>query len=274
MLAISASAFAIEIPIEGAAEKPTKIAYVNMHKVFEAFPETEKARTELQGMIAQKKNTITEKKEEIADLKAQILILQKQMQAVRPSTETKTAVQENTFPVQDLPKDTSLTAPMPGGPDPVTKLTLREGSPLEFLFKPPEGSTQTAPVSTQTLSASEMPVPNAPLFPRIAVSTPIPQFLPGFPSPAPTLKEKEDLLARKEADLEAFIGVSEQEIRELEEGRTLTLMARIYKSLEAIAVKENYSVVLDKANILYGGEAVDITQGILWQISRPASKFE
>src|SRR3989338_4559507 len=56
---------AMEIPLEGFGKGAT-VATVNIHKVFEAFPETEKARIELNQLIARKKDDISAKREEIA----------------------------------------------------------------------------------------------------------------------------------------------------------------------------------------------------------------
>src|SRR3989344_8786094 len=78
----------IEIPLEGYG-KSTNIAYVNMHRIFEAFPETEQARIELNKTIDDKKSEITRKKEEIAQLKAEIEFLRRQMSAGTPAPAPK-----------------------------------------------------------------------------------------------------------------------------------------------------------------------------------------
>src|SRR3989344_4227560 len=127
----TARLLAMEIPLEGLG-RSAAIAYVNMHKVFEAFPETEKARSELHLIIAEKQQDITAKKEEISTLKAQIEFLKKQMGAVKPSTAPKT-VSESPKPALAPDSATSLTS-----------LTLPEDSPLKFLFSPPAESTSTA----------------------------------------------------------------------------------------------------------------------------------
>src|SRR3989338_7415899 len=69
---------AIEIPLEGAESKSTVVGTVNMHKIFEAFPETETARTAMTEMIESIRADITSKKEEIANLKGEIEFLKKQ----------------------------------------------------------------------------------------------------------------------------------------------------------------------------------------------------
>lgn len=269
-----APARAMEIPLEGFG-KSTKVAYVNMHKIFEAFPETEKARAELAAMIDEKKAEITAKKEEIAQLKGQIQFLKRQMFAVEPSTQPKTPeprkepqkdqAQEPSYnPLKEMSYDqmSSGDRPAPAAPQSETGLVLPEGSPLGFLFSPPSESTAAAETSTATAVS-----PFA-----TKISTDAPLILPGIPSPAPQLGEKEALLSRKEADLEAFVGVAEQEIKQMEEGRTMTLLARIYKGVEEIAGKEGYSVIVDKSSILYGETAIDITEQVLYRLSVPQFK--
>lgn len=233
---------AMEIPLEGAGHAAA-VAYVNMHKVFEAFPETEKARVDLNLIIAERQQDITAKKEEISSLKAQIDFLKKQMGAVLPSTAPKT-VAENPNPAQAPDSATALTS-----------LTLPEGSPLKFLFSPPAESTSTAQaankVNYSTFAASA------------------PQILPGIPSPGPSLMGKEAELSKKESELEVFIGLAEQEIRQMEEGKSMTVMARIYRTLEDISSRQGYSVVLDKSDILYGESAIDITDQLIQKLNAP-----
>lgn len=240
---------AIEIPLE-AGGKTTNIAYVNMHKIFEAFPETEQARADLTRVIEEKKADITAKKEEIAKLKGEVDFLRRQMSAVIPSTTPKN-VQPEEPAEKKLQEQTTMQAPSPSSG--LTSLTLPEGSPLGFIFSPPPKSTET-PTETTAL-------------PGFKISTSAPSILPGIPSPEPQLKEKEALLSQKEADLEAYVGAAEEEVKQMEEGKTMTLLARIYKALEDIAGKQGYSVIIDKENILYGENAIDITQDVIIKLT-------
>ena len=242
---------AIEIPLAEFG-KTTSVAYLDIHRVFEAYPETEKARIALNQLIAQKKDDITAKKEEIAALKTQIEFLKKQMNAVVPSTAPKTGPAQ--APAAPVTPDVKSST---GGPEPLTHLTLPETSPLKFLFTPPEGSTATAEdagrVKFSTFSKSA------------------PEILPGIPSPGPSLSEKEIELLKKQSDLEIFIGTAQQEVQQMEEGKTMTVMARIYKALEDISNKEGYAVIVDKENILYGDKTIDITENVIYRLN--AMKF-
>lgn len=246
-LLLTTNISAIEIPLESFG-KTTNIAYVDMHKIFEAFPETEQARVELNNLIEEKKIEITAKKEEIAKLKSEIDLLRKKVFDVLPSTNSTNVLSESTTTEQTPQSATGLA------PKPLTPLTLPKGSPLGFIFSPPTESTRTVSVEKSTV-------------PTVMISTIAPRILPEILSPEPQLREKETLLTQREADLEFFIEAAEDEVRKLEEGKTMTLMARIYKGLGEIAAKGGYSVIIDKENILYGEVAVDITQDMISKLS-------
>lgn len=238
----------VEVPLES-LDKKSKVAYVNMHKIFEAFPETEQARFELNKEIEEKKLEITEKKEEIAKLKGEIESLLKRTPSVRLSTTSKIDLQESS----DTAKTPSnITEP---SPKTLTSLTVPEKSPLRFLFTPPEESTDTVALETSTSSVENLSHSTSP-------------SLSDVPLLEPQIREKEVILLQKETDLEAFIGAAEEEVRKLEEGKTMTLLARIYKSLEEISVKEGYSIIVEKKDILYGESAVDITESVIWRLKR------
>ena len=81
--------------------------------------------------------------------------------------------------------------------------------------------------------------------------------------------EREAQLSRKESELLVTIGTAEEEVRQMEEGKTMTLMARIYKTLEDISTKQGYSIVMDKGNVLYGEAAIDITDQLIQRLSAP-----
>ena len=236
----------MEIPLGQAESQVQKVAYVNMHKIFEAFPGTEKARAELRQQIDEKKAEITARKEEIAKLKGEVDFLRKQMSAVEPGKAPKAPPPE---------EEETQPAPESKGPDQVTPLALPPGSPMKFLFSPPQASTD---VEKQVK-------------PPVEISSSAPSILPGIPSPGPQLKDKEADLARKQADLDAFVGAAEADIKRMEEGQTMTIMAQIYKTLQDIAAKEGYSVVIDRENLLYGDKAVDITDQVIWKLSAPGA---
>ncbi|MBI2915324.1 MAG: OmpH family outer membrane protein [Elusimicrobia bacterium] len=212
-LILQGTVLAMEIPLEGGGKK-TKVATVDMHKIFEAFPETERARMDLNKMIEKKKRAITEKKEEIAKLKAEIDLLKK------PTLQTSTAT------ASLLPGTTaSLTVPTSTSTAPTAVLLSTTGTP-----------TLSVAVTTTTADS------------KIKDKE---------------LKEKEALLLSKEAELGVFVGISQEEIDSLEQGKTMGLLARIYQILGKIAAEEGYSIVMSKDDILYGEGTIDLTQTVI-----------
>ena len=55
----------------------------------------------------------------------------------------------------------------------------------------------------------------------------------------------------------------------MEEGKSMTVMARIYRTLEDISSRQGYSIVLDKSDILYGESAIDITDQLIQKLNAP-----
>lgn len=236
----------IEISLDSLGQS-TKVAYVDMHRVFEAFPQTQKEREELVRLIEEKKAEITVRKEQIAFLKGQISFLKKTKDSLEPSTDSaKSRVKKR--------QEEAVEKELDNLPESATGLSLPDESPLSFLFSPPDSSSATDTKSTPDASS-------------VSISTEGPMILPGVPSPQPQLADKEKELSLKQADLEAFVGATELEIKNLEEGKTMVLMAQIYQALTDIAKKDGYTILFDKSNILYGENIIDITDQVIWRLT-------
>jgi len=75
------------------------------------------------------------------------------------------------------------------------------------------------------------------------------------------LKEKE--LARKEDDFKQYQAEAEKNLLDLEGRKTEILLGKIHRAIEDVARQEGVSVVVDKTNILFGHDAVDLTDKVL-----------
>ena len=217
---------AVEIPLDN-LERATKIAYVDMHKIFEVFPETEKARRNVTRTVQEKKSEITLKKEEVARLKGEVDFLRQKVALETVSTATVLAV-----------------APLPA--------VLPSAQVQQSTVSAALAAASVSVSSTALLSASSVPV-----------------ALPNLVTPmARELAQKEELLSKREVDLEAFVGGTEQEIAKLEEGRNMEILAQIYRILQETASRSGYTIVLDKDNILYGQNTVDITDLVIKKLQQ------
>ncbi|MBI4375436.1 MAG: OmpH family outer membrane protein, partial [Elusimicrobia bacterium] len=70
-------------------------------------------------------------------------------------------------------------------------------------------------------------------------------------------------LAGKETAYEEERTATETNLLDLETRKTEILLGKIYKAVQDISRKEGISVVVDKGSILYGHDAVDLTDKVL-----------
>jgi Skp family chaperone for outer membrane proteins len=83
------------------------------------------------------------------------------------------------------------------------------------------------------------------------------------------ITKKEGDLKAKEEELQTFQRMAERELLEYESRRSEILLGRIYVALKELAVKEEVSVIVDKRNILFGQNAVDLTDKLLKKLEEP-----
>ena len=198
VLILSPRLSAIKIPLEGEREK---VAYVNMQSIFEAYPQSQKARAELTKLVTSKKGEVTQRKEEIAQLRGEIASYHMQLDSFKMTPSTR-----------------AWTTP---------------GISI---------STPTTPSTAYALNTSTSSK-------KLSL-----EFL---------IKEKEASLAQKETELPDFLTHSQLEIQNMEEGKTIALLASIYNAIEKLCLEGGYTIVLEKEHILYGGTIVDLTPKIL-----------
>lgn len=93
---------------------------------------------------------------------------------------------------------------------------------------------------------------------------------PDAPSPNAALAELDAKialrtreLAAKEADFKKYQGEQEKNLLDLESRKTEVLLGKIHRAVQEVARREGVSVVVDKTSILYGHDAVDLTEKVL-----------
>jgi Skp family chaperone for outer membrane proteins len=91
---------------------------------------------------------------------------------------------------------------------------------------------------------------------KFSVSTSVPEI-------DAAITRKENDLKVKEEELRVFQRAAEKELLEYESHKSEILLGRIYVALKELAVKEEVSVIVDKRNILFGQNAVDLTDKLL-----------
>ncbi|HRY29781.1 MAG TPA: OmpH family outer membrane protein [Elusimicrobiota bacterium] len=75
-----------------------------------------------------------------------------------------------------------------------------------------------------------------------------------------TLVQREKALAEKETGLEEARRQAVQSLKEFEERRSLQIFGKLYSALVQLAEEQGISLVVDKNSILYGQNAMDLTE--------------
>lgn len=119
------------------------------------------------------------------------------------------------------------------------ELKLRVES-LDSASVSPTASTETVMGSTESLNASSLP-----------------EVVPGDPE---GLAKRKAELALLEESLTTARAEAVRALKELEEKQSTRILGRLYKALVAVAEERGISLVVDKSAILYGRDAVDLTE--------------
>lgn len=133
----------------------------------------------------------------------------------------------------------------------------------------------TAVVDNSTAALAALLVPN---LPGISTGTAIPSEQttykqPITPPPAPPLAAMDEKIAAKTQELEHKQGeykereaAAEKNLLDLESRKTEILLGKIHKAIKEVARREGVSVVVDKHSILFGQDAVDLTERVIKEL--------
>jgi Skp family chaperone for outer membrane proteins len=136
-------------------------------------------------------------------------------------------------------------------------------------------STRAAPaapaVSTVAVASA------AAMFPAPAPA-PVVAQAPAGPTPAQRLLEFDAKIiglqadiAHKESDLAHEHDDADRGLLDVESRKTDQVLARLYRAVSEVARREGVSVVIDKTTILYGHQAVDLTDKVLKYLKETAA---
>jgi Skp family chaperone for outer membrane proteins len=287
---------AIELSLEENKAERGNIGFVDTQRLFKLFPETAKAKENFEETVRQAEDQINLRKAEILRLRKEIDELKVERLAVAKSTPT-VAVPIATVPAAAIapavPASTSTAAApfksaiaspqfisqLPGfGPTGHAVSSATAAQPL--IINLPGATTGPIVIAPPAGSgAPAMPAPKLP-FAAPAISTAAARAAPSVPPAVSTaaasgeldaalavldlkLAQKTRELERKQAQVRDEQDAAEKNLLDLESRRTEILMGKIYKAVQEVARREGVSVVVDKTGILYGHNAVDLTEKVL-----------
>ncbi|PKM97511.1 MAG: hypothetical protein CVU79_08025 [Elusimicrobia bacterium HGW-Elusimicrobia-3] len=250
---VPAGAGALELLLQENRGESGTIGYVDIDRVFKDYSGTAGAREDFLSEIKKKEDALNAKKTAIFTLKAEMAKLRQE----REFALTLPSLLETQRSVEQAAAETRAAA----------------------------AALAAAAVSTQPVAASTEAPAGAEIIPSTAAA--LPQALPGMggidmpgvakvpvahfkfsvstsvPEIEAALQKKEAEVVTREAELRQAQRQAERELLEYESRKGELLLGRIYVALRELAIKEEVSVVVDKRNILYGQNAVDLTGKLL-----------
>lgn len=267
---IAVRTFAVEIPLDSL--QPVRIGFVDLQRIFDSYPEKSFAEGDLLREIEKRKRELNRHQTDINILRQQI-----------SADETALSDSRKGFPVV-VPVNT-VPEPVQAPVAPVT---------------PPATSSSTVKASSATIEAypTEDPLAGLPGHDTAAAPDTAQGAAPALPGMKDTAKKMTmlDLLANatgavtlnvdaqtalakriddnkarmdKEIALfKSFRANAVADMKALQTQKTYGVMSKIYAELQVLARDEGVMVVMDKAYVLYGEDAVDLSDKLIERLQR------
>jgi len=227
---------------------------VDIDRVFKEYSGTSGAREEFVAEIRKKEAGITAKKTGLFTIKAEMAKLRQEREfalTIPSLMETKRSL---TAPPEPAPAQVPVSTPAADGLQPSTA-----AAPGEPPKEVPPAAPAPAPQGIEMPGVGRIPLTHF----KFSISTSVPEI-------DAALTKKEGELKAKEEELRLFQREAERELLEYESHKNEIILGRIYIALKELAQKESVSVVVDKRNILYGQNAVDLTEKLLEKLEENA----
>lgn len=263
LILLPAAAPAIELSLEENRAQRGNIGYVDMQRLFKLYPETIRARENFEEVVRQAEDQVNLKRAEVIRLRAEIAQLKIDREALAKAAPAIAA------PAPAAPQ-VEISTPALSAPPAISSAAASSSTSTSAAVLPGLAIT-TGPVFSSMEGLPSLPPPA----PAAAASLPLPLAAPAAAPPAPPspLAELEEKLARrvkdleqKEADFKDYQASAEKNLLDLESRRTEILLGKINKAVKAVAKREGISVIIDKGSILFGHDAVDLTEKVLKEL--------
>ncbi|MDD5628838.1 MAG: OmpH family outer membrane protein [Elusimicrobia bacterium] len=249
-----ATSHAIELSLEENKAERGNIGFVDTQRLFQLFPETRKAKENFEEAVRLAEDQINQRKAEILRLRKELDSLKVEREALARSTPTPVAAAPavSTAAVE-VPAVAALRPSTAAAALPLV-INLPGATAGPVVIAPP---ASVLPVIAVAVSTPAVPAP-------VAVSS---AAAPALPDALAVLDEriaqKTQELERKRAQAREEQEAAEKNLLDLESRKSEILLGKIYKAVQEVARREGISVVVDKTGILYGHNAVDLTEKVL-----------
>lgn len=261
----AADAGALELLLEENRGESGTIGYVDIERVFKEYSGTTGAREEFLAEIKKKEDALNARKTQVFTLKAELAKLRQEREfaLTLPSLlETQRSVEEAAAATAAAAAAQAAAAlalqAAAAAVQASTEAVQASTSAVQEAAPPPPAEPAAITAALPGMGGIDMPgVAKVPVTHfKFSVSTSVPEI-----DAALTRKERE--LSLKEEELRQAQRQSERELLEYEGRKSELILGRIYVALKELALKEEVSVIIDKRNILFGQNAVDLTGKLL-----------
>lgn len=251
-------AHAIEIPLDTIT--PVRVGYVDLQKVFDTYPEKSFAEGDLLRELEKRRRDLTQRQAEINTLKGQVeadtaaAAKARAGQAVAVPINTVAEVEPSPAPAAVQTSTATASAGIEPYPmdDPLAGLPGHESSAAPATSAAALPGIQSAPPRKyqilDDLAAKQEP------------KTLTGDELTALESRIADYRRRYD---RQITSFKLFRGNAVADMKQLQAEKTYGVMARIYALLQQLARDENVMLVVDKAYVLYGEDAIDLSDKLI-----------
>jgi len=255
---------AIELSLEENRAERGNIGFVDAQRLFKLFPETLKAKENFEEAVRQAEEQINLRQAEVLRLRAQLDALKVEREVLAKSTPASSG---NAMSA-GAPAASVVASTAPASLKPAVSTAAAAGQLPGFAT-----AQEPAPSSATAALLITINLPGSTTGP-VAVSPPSAGPAAGpilAPTPpAAALADLDDKIARKARELKSKEAESrdqqaaaEKNLLDLESRKSEILLGKIYRAVAEVARREGVSVVVDKGGVLYGHNAVDLTDKVL-----------
>ena len=244
---------AIELALEENRAEHGSIGFVDMQRIFKLFPETTKAKESFEEAVRQAEEEVNLRKAKVLRLRAEI----DELKVARAAVPAGAAAAPHLpgYGLAAPPSASTGTVALPGAAVSTNTVTLAPGIHISSAVL--NGTTiSTGPVTLTSGILISSTILNG----AAAAQTPT-------LSPTQELDEKiaqkSQELAQAQSEAKDQQTAVEVNLLDLESHKSEILLGKIYRAIQEVSRREGVGVVVDKSAILYGHNAVDLTDKVL-----------
>ena len=255
----------VEIPLD--AITPVRIGFVDLQRIFDTYPEKSFAEGDLLREIEKRKRELGRHQTDINLLRQQVSADQAALMDARKGVPVL-------VPANIVPEPVTAAAPAA----PASTSTVKASSATVEAY-PMEDPLAGLP-GHELPSTSGAPAPALPgmkdnmtkqtLLDQLAANATGPMLLnnEALAALAKRVDDNQARMDRQIAEFRSFRVNAIADMKVLQTQKTYAVMSKIYAIMQTLARDEGVMVVMDKAYVLYGEDAVDLSDKLIERLQR------